>query len=222
MSFFTRLRDDNADIWSRYVGHPFVQGLQDGTLPKPAFEYYLKQDYLFLIQFAKAYALAAYKSDTLDQMKAATATVSALIDTEMALHIEYCAQWGISEKEMQEIAEDPQNMAYTRYVLEKGHSGDILDLYVALSPCVIGYGEIGKLLGQSARTKREGNPYLPWIEMYAGDDYQAVFRSAIEQLDGLAEERLTPARYASLSKTFAEATRLEVGFWQMGLDVLKS
>ena len=54
-----------------YVEHPFVQGLGDGTLPEAAFRHYLVQDYLFLIQFARAYGLAAYKADTLAEIRAA-------------------------------------------------------------------------------------------------------------------------------------------------------
>jgi thiaminase/transcriptional activator TenA len=217
-SFFDRLKAENAAHWHAYTHHEFVNGMQDGTLPKAAFQYYLVQDYLFLIQFARAYALAAYKADNLDDMKAAAATVTALTETEMKLHVDYCKGWGISEDEMRATAEAPKNMAYTRYVLEKGMSGDILDLYVALAPCVIGYGEIGARLKSSGDTQAENNPYMPWIDMYSGDEYQPVVDLAIAQLDRLAAARLTEARFADLSKTFADATRLEADFWQMGLD----
>ncbi len=219
---FSRLKEANEDVWTAYTDHEFVKGLQSGTLPKPAFEHYLRQDYLFLIHFARAYALAAYKADTLADIRAAAATMSALIDTEMQLHVDYCKDWGISEAEMQATEEDPQNMAYTRYVLEKGHAGDLLDLHVALAPCVIGYGDIGRRLVQSAATKTENNPYMPWIDMYASEDYQSVASAAIEQIDILAVTRFTDARFENLSKTFREATRLEVGFWQMGLDILET
>lgn len=221
MTLFRQLKEANEDVWNDYTDHAFVQGLMSGDLPAAAFEYYLKQDYLFLIHFARAYSLAAYKSDNLADMRAATSTVAALIDTEMALHVQYCAEWGISEEQMQAVEEAPENMAYTRYVLEKGMSGDILDLYVALAPCVMGYGEIGKQLMENSATVKENNLYLPWIEMYASDDYQHVVTAAIEQIDKLALSRYTDARFEGLSKTFREASRLEVGFWQMGLDVLK-
>jgi thiaminase (transcriptional activator TenA) len=218
MTLFDRLKMANQDVWTAYTEHEFVRTVQDGTLNEVAFQHYLKQDYLFLIHFARAYALAAFKADNLDDMKAAAATVTALTDTEMRLHVEYCKGWGISENEMQAVEEAPENMAYTRYVLEKGMSGDILDLYVALAPCVLGYGEIGKRLGVSADTNRDQNPYLPWIEMYSDAEYQSVADGAIIQIDKLAMSRFTENRFESLSKTFREATKLEVGFWQMGLD----
>ncbi len=218
MTFFDRLKDQNADVWQAYTHHEFVEGMQKGSLSEEAFKFYLKQDYVFLIHFARAYALAAYKADNLEDMRAATQTVSGLIDTEMQLHVEYCNGWGISEADMQSISEAPENMAYTRYVLEKGLSGDILDLYVALAPCVIGYGEIGERLKSSPDTILDNNPYLPWIEMYSGQEYGEVLEGAIEQLQKIADMRLTEERFEELSKTFRQATQLEVNFWQMGLD----
>ena len=212
-----RLRDDIGDIWDAYVGHPFVAGLQDGSLPEAAFRYYLRQDFLFLIHFARAYALAAFKAETLDEMRAAAKTLDLLVHVETGLHVDYCAGWGIGQAEMEATPEDPACVAYTRYVLDKGQQGDILDLYVALAPCVVGYGEVGHRLITDPNTRREGNPYAAWIDMYGGDEYQELVRAAEAQLDAFHAARGSDARYPSLVKTFGTATRMEVEFWQMGL-----
>ncbi len=217
MSLFERLKADAASDWQAYTHHPFVAGMADGSLPEAAFRHYLVQDYLFLIQFARAYALAVYKSGSLADMRAAAETMNGILNTEMQLHISYCAGYGISEHEMEQAAEAPECTAYTRFVLEAGMAGDILDLHVALSPCVIGYGEIGARLAADPATKRADNPFLSWIEMYSGDDYGAVMTGATAHLDRLGAERLTEARYDKLALLFAAATRLEADFWSMGL-----
>ena len=85
-------------------------------------------------------------------------------------------------------------------------------------PCVIGYAEIGAWLAADPATKREGNPYLPWIEMYAGADYQEVARGAAEQLDRLLAIRGGEGRFALLARTFRQATVAEIAFWEMGLN----
>ena len=54
--------------------------------------------------------------------------------------------------------------------------------------------------------------------MYAGEEYQQATATAIQQLDRLGAQRLSPARWQSLVALFEQATRLEVSFWQMGLD----
>ncbi len=218
-AFFNRLRESCGEDWQAYVTHPFVRQLGAGNLAEASFRHYLAQDYLFLIHFARAYALAIYKSETLADMRAAADTVKALLDVEMSLHLDYCRGWGMSEDDIVTEPEAMATMAYTRFVLERGMAGDVLDLYVALAPCVVGYGEIALTLDRDPKTKRAGNPFLAWIEMYAGDEYQQVAQGAVAQLDSLASRRLTAARERELATTFAQATRLEAGFWEMGLTL---
>lgn len=213
---FGRLRRDAGPAWEAYVRHPFVLALGKGTLPKPAFQHFLRQDYLFLIHFARAYALAGFKSDTLADLRTASASVSAIVDVEMPLHVAYCADWGLTEAEMEAEPEALETMAYTRFVLERGLAGDRLDLDVALAPCVVGYAEaVARLLDDPA-TKHEGNPYAAWMDAYAGPEYRAAVARAIANLDTQFARRGSEARYPALLATFTAATRLEESFWQMG------
>ncbi len=225
-SIFAALKAACAEDWRAYVEHEFVRRLGDASLPEACFRHYLGQDYLFLMHFARAYALAAFKSDTLEDMRAASTTLDALVNGEMSLHVKYCQDWGLSEADMLALPEDPQNMAYTRYVLERGLAGDLLDLLVALAPCVVGYGEIGLRLIADPATRRTDSPYLDWIETYAGEDYLEVARGAIAQLDRIAARRIgadpqATGRWAPLVETFRAATRLEIGFWDMGLKAAR-
>ena len=216
VSLFERLRESCAAEWRAYCRHRFVAGLADGSLPESAFRHYLVQDYLFLIQFARAYALAAYKADRVEDMRAAASALSGILDTEMGLHVGYCAEWGLSEAEMAAAPEALETVAYTRFALDCGQAGDLLDLLVVLAPCVVGYGEIGRRLGADPATKREGNRYATWIETYAAEDYQAVADGARAQLDRLGERFGAEARFPRLRALFAQATRLEIAFWDMG------
>lgn len=215
---FERLKSDNADIWASYIDHAFVRGLADGTLPQAAFRDYLVQDYLFLIQFARAYALAIYKGRTLSEMRDALAGLKAILDVEMDLHVRLCGRWGLSAADIEAAQEKNETIAYTRFVLDAGQAGDLLDLYIALAPCMIGYGEIGAARAKSATDE---NPYAEWIREYASEDYQQLTAATIVNLDRLAEDMLTEARYPRLRTLFAKATRLEADFWQMGLDAAR-
>ncbi|MCW3475539.1 TenA family protein [Limobrevibacterium gyesilva] len=211
------MRRDTGEAWTRYVEHGFVLALGAGTLPKPAFQHFLRQDYLFLIQFARAYALAGYKSADLRDLRAASASVAAIVDVEMPLHVAYCREWGLTEDDMAAEPEALETVAYTRFVLERGMSGDRLDLEVALVPCVVGYAEAVDRLLRNPRTVTHGNPYAAWMETYAGADYRALAVAAIGNLDRLGATRGAEARYADLLATFTAATRLEASFWDMGL-----
>jgi thiaminase/transcriptional activator TenA len=215
MTLFERLKGDNELTWDSYINHKFVKLIANGTLRESSFKYYLSQDYLFLIHLARAYALAAYKSDNLADIKQAADGFNAIINTEMDLHVKFCSEWNLSEPNMEALPEAPETIAYTRYVLEKGSSGDLLDLHVTLAPCIIGYAEIGNLF----KGQISNNPFGAWIEMYASDEYQVIASAEIDQLDKLMSNRGGEGRFKSLSNVFNQATKLETAFWQMGLDV---
>ncbi|WP_425084100.1 thiaminase II [Ruegeria profundi] len=215
---FTLMRDAAQGPWQDYTRHAFVEGMKDGSLPLEAFLHYLRQDYVFLIHFSRAWALAVVKSETHSEMLTAVGTVNALVAEEMQLHIGICEAAGISQEELFATPERAENLAYTRFVLEAGYSGDLLDLLVALAPCVMGYGEIGSRLASEATSET----YRDWINTYAGEDYQGACKAVGELLDSALTRRIgadfeASSRWERLCETFRTATELEVNFWQMGL-----
>lgn len=218
-SLFERLKRDASNEWHAYCHHEFVEQLGNGMLSQASFRHYLVQDYLFLVQFARAYALAIYKAPSLELMRNSHQGLKAILDIEMQLHLKLCKRWGLSPDQVLSTGEARATIAYTRFVLDTGQAGDLLDLYVALAPCMIGYGEIGARLAKLPEESCANNPYAEWIAEYASDDYQALANDTIELLDGLAKTYLTEARYPKLLETFRQATRLEADFWQMGLDL---
>ncbi len=208
--------------WDGYIKHRFVVELGRGTLPKEVFRHYLEQDYLFLIQFARAYALAVYKSDNFVEMRKPLAALHSLINHETRLHVEYCNAWGLTEAEMMSIPEATGTVAYTRLVLDAGQSGSLTDLYTALAPCAVGYGHIGRWLAESPETVWEGNPYREWIETYSGEEYQSGVIDSIAQLDGLLAEISDNSLNAGrIRKVFRSATCMEIAFWEQGYDAMK-
>lgn len=220
MDIFDRLKAAASAEWNSYVNHAFVRQMGEGTLPEAAFRTYLVQDYLFLIQFARAYALATYKSRTLADMRAAQAGLAAILE-EMDLHVRLCGRWGLQPAEIEAAPEHQATVAYTRFVLDCGAAGDLLDLHVALAPCVVGYAEIGRKLTDGRAGGLADHPYREWISEYAGDAYQDVAARARAHLDDLAARAMTERRFVELAALFGKASRLEADFWQMGLDAAK-
>jgi len=213
---FRRLRAAAGADWAGYTWHPFVRQLSAGTLKLEGFQHYLVQDYLFLIHFARAKALAVVKGESLQAMRDKAAAVLAILD-ETKLHLKYCAEWGLSEADVVATPETAETVSYTRWVLDRGLHGDILDLEIALAPCTVGYGEVAlRILADPAR-KVAGNVYQSWINTYADPGYQAMARAAAARIDALGVSHGGEARFAKLAADFAEAARLEQRFWQQGL-----
>ena len=221
MSLLERLKSAAAEDWNSYVDHAFVRGLGDGSLPQAAFRNYLVQDYLFLIQFARAHALAAYKSRTLADMQAARGGLGAILD-EMGLHLRVCEGWGLSPAEVEATEEQQATVAYTRFVLDVGMSGDLLDLQVALIPCTLGYAEIGRRLAPAGVDAIPADhPYRAWIAEYAGDAFQQAGAAAHAWLEDLGGRYASDNRFPELVGIFSKAARLEAAFWQQGLDAAR-
>lgn len=215
---FDHLRQAALPNWNSYIDHPYIRFLVRNQLPDGAFQRYLVQDYLFLIQFARAQALAVFKSKKLSDMRKSHASLSAILDVELDLHVRVCAGWGLSAADLENADEHDATVAYTRFVLDAGMGGDLLDLQTALAPCVIGYAEIANRIVADVRAV-PGHAQADWVEEYAGEAYQDVAAAARRALNDLAEGGLSPARLRQLEKTFAKACDLEASFWQMALDV---
>ena len=218
-NIFNLLKENHKDNWLLYTKHEFINKLSNDTLKEEKFLNYLIQDYLFLIQFSKAWSLAILKSDNLEEMKIAASTVNDLINFEMELHITLCANYGISKCDLENADEENANIAYTRYVLELGYSGDFLDLLSALAPCVLGYGEIG-LNCQNSNPKTL--MYKKWIETYSSIEYQDVCKNVSGLIDKAFLLRLgtnfeNTYKWKKVNQIFKKATLLEVDFWNMAI-----
>lgn len=216
MTLFETLKERCRTEWDAYTRHEFVEQLGAGTLPLPVFRDYLVQDFHFLVQFARANALAAFKSRTLADVTAAHQATGAIL-AETDLHLRLTERWGIPRVELEAAAEKQATVAYTRYVLDSGMAGGLLDLHVALAPCTIGYAEIGARL-QPRLDEHDDHPYAEWISEYSGEEFTAASRAAAAQLDELAAGGLSDRRLDELTEVFRTATRLESDFWQQALD----
>ena len=217
---FFLLKKSFTKEWKLYTEHKFIKSLSNSTLPEKYFLNYLVQDYLFLIQFSKAWSLAVVKSDNLKEMKQCSNTVNSLLNFEMDLHVELCSRYGISKKKLINANEKNKNIAYTRYVLESGYSGDFIDLITTLVPCVIGYAEIGNKLKkfQTSNVK-----YKKWIQTYAGKEYQNIAKEVGKLFDSSVISRLgknffKTKKWKKMKNKFKTATLLEKDFWEMSLE----
>lgn len=219
MDLFNTLKDQCRDEWQAYVDHPFPTRLAEGSLPGSAFRHYLVQDYIFLKHFSRAWALVVYKADSVSVMQSAVTVLDGLLNHEMAMHVEYCSRWGISKEQIEQAQEARANMAYTRYVLDAGLSGDLLDLMTALAPCVIGYAEIGRDCAKKVGGEFEHHPFGQWIETYSGEEFQELAASVQQLMNDLYGQEARSERFTKLSRIFTDATRLEQAFWDMGLEV---
>ena len=116
-----RLLDGSRDLWDAYLEHPFVQGIADGTLDREKFRFYMIQDYLYLIEYAKVFALGVAKAKDLESMRLFAGYVKQILDGEMDIHRGYMARLGISLADAEKAQTALDNRSYTAYMLQVGY-----------------------------------------------------------------------------------------------------
>ncbi len=205
------LRDRASSIWEQEHQQPFVVELGEGTLPLEKFQWYMKQDYLFLIEYSRVIALAVAKAETLEDMGWFARLLHETLNTEMSLHVSFCKDFGISEDELLATSMSPTTLAYTDHMLSNAHSGTIAEIAATLLPCSWGYAEIGQSL--EARGKPKDQPlYCRWIEMYGSPEFGELagwLRSFIDR----TALGLSDAQQDRLVEIFVTNSKYEYLFW---------
>ncbi|MCM3771577.1 thiaminase II [Priestia aryabhattai] len=215
MKFSERLYEKLQPIWRQNHNHPFVQGMGDGTLEKEKFRFYMIQDYLYLIDYAKLFAIGAMKATDVQTMGEFATLLDSTLNEEMSLHREYAKKFEISEKELEKAQPSPTTLAYTHYMLHVGQSGTLAELVAALLPCMWSYWEIGKELSEKSGANNEF--YREWIEMYSSEEFGALATWCINLFDSLTEDK-SEAELEKLEETFLNTTRFEYMFWDMAYN----
>ena len=209
-TYFYKLKKNCNKEWSEYTDHKFLSDLVSNKLPDKDFKKYLVQDYIFLQQFLKILALSVYKSNSFEEINRSVNFIKG-IDHEIKLHVSYCKKWKITLRSLRNIKVESANSAYTDHVLSVGKNGNNLDIFSSLSPCIIGYGEIGFKLSKIKNWKK--SKYSSWIKMYSSKQYQQVAKDNIDYLDILFKKNLNK-NLNKLKKNFKKSTILERNFWK--------
>jgi thiaminase (transcriptional activator TenA) len=213
LTFTNNLRSKAAEIWKKELQHPFVRGLGDGSLPVDRFRFYLEQDYLFLIEYSRVFALASAKAREFESMNLFAGLLGDTLKVEMQLHRDYCKRLGIAASVLENARPAPITHAYTRHLLTMAYSGTMTEIVAAVLPCQLGYVEIATAL---AREGGGGDSlfYAEWIATYTSREFVEGAQRLVRLLDRLATD--LPARETDhLETVFLTSTRYEYLFWEM-------
>jgi thiaminase (transcriptional activator TenA) len=217
-SFSDEMRQAAADLWQAQFDHPFVRGIADGTIHPDRFRFFIRQDYLYLIDYARAFALACARAPRLDLMERFAELADTTLQTEMELHRAYAAEWGISRAELEAEARAPATAAYTNFLLRTAALGEFVELVAALLPCTWGYSELGRHLAQGPRPQEER--CARWIEMYAADEFAELAAWCREVCDSLAGDAGEGGR-DRMRTAFVTCSRHELEFWDAAWQAVR-
>lgn len=213
MPFTDRLYEKAKPVWNLCYQHPFVKGIGDGSLPLEKFRFYMIQDYLYLIDYAKLFAIGVVKAQDVATMGRFAALLDGIMNTEMNLHRQYAKRFGVSEEELEQAQPAPITLAYTHYMLHVSQNGTLAELTASLLPCMWSYYEIGTRLNEIPGASQH-EFYGEWITMYAGEEFEQLTKWCIELMNREAEGK--PERELKrLEEIFLTTSRFEHLFWDM-------
>jgi len=202
------LKEKYSDLWVRNLEHPFLKEIESGDLPIENFKFYMKQDYLYLLEYCKAIALLIAKAESEEKIRDYTEVLYKTVNLEIDHHRKYCERVGIENLQETEMA--PTTAAYTQYLVKTAYSESMPEIISVILPCFWVYLDMGKELDPSD-TKEE---YREWILMYRSEEFEELIKKLKADLDSYME-KMNEDRVSKIDKIFERSLRYEYMFWEM-------
>jgi len=212
--FSTILRDAVDPIWIKILTHPFLHEMRAGTLPLDKFQYYLKQDYYYLLAFVRCLGLAVAKDPEHIHEFSLAVHNSITIEVEKLEVLGHTL--GLTTKMLRTVNPAPTNLAYTRHLFYIAFIGTPGELMAALLPCIWTYQEIGEMLGESEEV-RHHTIYSEWRDTYIAPAYRQLVSWYRQIVDHHAEIAGTQV-HDTMRKHFMLSSRYEYLFWEMAYN----
>jgi hydroxymethylpyrimidine/phosphomethylpyrimidine kinase len=189
-------------------GLSFIDGLQSGSLPEPAFNYYLAQDAIYLNGYSRVLARAGALAPTEEEQLFWAKASQQCLDVESELH----RNW-LSTRDASTVT-GPVTKSYVDHLLAASASGSYAVLLAAVLPCYWLYAEVGQRLHAAYLDAGapSDHPYADWLKTYADEDFAAATRNAINFTDAAAVAASAGER-AAMVEAFTHSCRYETAFF---------
>ncbi len=211
-----RLREAASAVWDAQHEHPFIRGIGDGSLDVERFKHWVRQDYLFLIDYARMLSLAVARAPDLEAMTRLSELAHETLATEMSLHRAYAEEFGIPAAELEREQPAPTCRAYTDFLVRTAATGSFPELVGALLPCMWGFSDVGLALKRGPQPAEAR--YRAWIDMYASSEFEALAEWCRELLDRVGAG-LPPSELRAVEVAFVTSCRYEYLFWEMAWNL---
>lgn len=218
MTTAERLLEATKEIWDAYNDHPFVMGIGDGSLDQEKFRYYMIQDYLYLIDYTKVFAVGAAKAKDLATMGLFAGYSHGIMNGEMDIHKTYMKRLGISLGEAEKTPMALDNRSYTSYMLRVAYEEGQAEVAAAILSCALSYEVIAKRIVEKNPEALTHPFYGEWVSGYASESYHQENVVLVDLMNRLAED-YSDGQIAHLAEIFTACSRYEMAFWDMAWEM---
>lgn len=215
-----RLLDAAKDVWMQYNKHPFVLGLQNGTLDREKFRYYIIQDFLYLKDYVKVFALGIAKAKSVETTRLFSNYITLLTGSEMDIHRGYMGKFAITQEELDTTPRALNSLSYTSFMLRVAYEEEEAEILTAILACAYSYEGIVKKMLENNPSAADHEFYGEWVKGYLSPEYaerNVILLRAVENLT----KNYTEAQLKHLTDIFTACSRFELAFWDMGWEMKK-
>ena len=206
------------DIWAEYYTHPFVKGIENGTLDQEKFRYYIKQDYLYLLEYTKVFGVGIAKAKSTEVTKLFASYIQLLTDGEMDIHRGYMGKFGVTEKELADTPRALDNLSYTSYMLRVAYEEGEAEVLAAILYCAYSYEMIARNIVKNNPDSVNHEFYGEWVKGYASDEYSKENIVLFEMLEKLTTH-YTDKQKQHIVDIYVACSRYELVFWDLAWNM---
>jgi len=215
MGFYEeRLRPMTIRMVEAEVQTPHLQEILAGTLPLEKFRFQARQNYKYLVEYARAWAVGLAKCPDFDTMAIWAELVRETIEHEIPFYRSHWRQkLGLSLEELDGTVMSSIKRSYTSHELARSWEGDLAEQATALLPCAFVYWEMGKTMKRACQLPA-GHLYREWIEFYTTGWYDEVCTKLIQLINRLAAGK-SARELGRLEEIYAAGCNYEYLSWDM-------
>lgn len=210
-----RLKSDSYDLWNRILLNEFVQSIVSGRLPVEGLREYVKQDYIYTIEFTKSLALLASRSNTEADLRHFVGMAKFGAEVDLPMHKRFAKSLGINQDELEQSKPNTTTAAYNNYIRRIANRAAVPEFVAACLPCVWSYGLVAKkiLFGLRVHYRMKGNGLDLW------NAYNSpMYRRSVGELKSILRAKskgLRTEEYLRLRSNFRKSCRYELSFWNV-------
>lgn len=193
-----------ADVRDAIDGLDFIHHLREGTLDAATFGWYLRQDALYLRDYARVLARASQLAPSAEEQAFWAHSAHGAIDTELDLH----RRW-LGSDALTETAPAPDTTGYLNHLLAIASRGEYGEIVAAALPCFWIYFDVVSELRQDMAP---GHPFEEWLVTYGDDAFRGVTERAIGIVTAVAATA-SDDRRRRMDAAFVTSSRWEHDFF---------
>lgn len=214
MKFIDYLYEQTKDIWQDLYNHPFIEGLISGDLEISRFKYYLEEDYIYLWDHVKIFAIGLTKTDNKDIIRKFAYLINNCMENEMAIHRGVMKDFDIDIREIENRQANLTNLSYSNYRISQSQLGGYEEILMVLMACDLGYVNIFRHIDEVNPQAKNHEIYGKFITGYLDPVYLSYVDGTVDEINELGKD-MTKEKKDALIEIFKNCLTYELKFWDM-------